>query len=248
LVTETNLRDIKSLDHQIIPIKRELIMRKLLLALPLVLLLAGVSLVQAADPVVLPTLPAHPAPPFVYHLDPVLPVVDWAIAPAVGPAGRVVVPFADALASPAEPWHWETEWVNNGAAPIVMPIIFRGPGAGFPVAGVLTVAPATSVVIEFVFNEAPEVGAWKYGMIPMVGNPAFDHDASVCEKDDHGPPPLPPELVLDDLAVIEAMDHTEVIIGPENIPTLSTWGLMILLLLLVTAGVFTVVRRRRVEA
>ena len=218
-------------------------MKKLLLVLPLMFLLVG-TVAQAADPVPLPTNPPHTQPPFVYHYDPLVPVIDWVIAAGVGPAGAVGGPFADALAAPPAPWHWETEWLNPGAAPLVLNIIWRAPGMA-PLAGILTVPPLSSAVVEIVFGEIPEVGGWRYTMTPGAGNPLFHHDASVCEADLDNPG-LPPELDVRPVEEIELLDHVETVLA-SDIPTVSTWGLIILVLLLLTAATF-IIRRRRVEA
>ena len=217
-------------------------MKKLLLLLPMLLLFVG-TMVQAADPLPLPTNPPHTIPPFVYHLDP--PAADFSIPANTGPAVAVSQIFTDGVLQPPYPWHWETEWRNTNAFPIILPLIFRAPGV--VVAGILTLPPGTTAVIEIVFNEVPETGTWKYSMRPMIFNPAFDHDVGVCEDPPPGPiPDYPPEFEERPLEEIEASDHIEVGLGVLT-PTVSTWGMIALALLLLAAATL-IIRRRRVEA
>ena len=212
-----------------------------------VILLACVA-AQAQDPIPLPTVPPHAKPPFVYHLDPPFlpfgsPAPDWTIAAGVGPAGKIVLGFTDALHDKAKPWHWETEWRNPGGAQIVLPIIFRGPDkTTFPKAGKLTIPGLGFAIKEFIFHEAPEVGGWVYSMTPMVGNPLFEHDASVCEGQQHEVVE-PPEWQAYPVLAIDTIDHIEVVFT-HPVPAHTPWGLIVLVGLVIISGLWLWSKRR----
>ena len=92
------------------------------------------------------------------------------------------------------------------------------------------------------------MGPWIYTMTPMVGNPAFNHDCSVVEEEHTSGNDIPPEFdtTTYTLSQIEAMDHIEIgQVSTREIPTVSQWGLIIMTLLLLTAGTIVLGRRRK---
>jgi len=216
-------------------------MKKLLLLLPVMLVFVGTA-VRAQDPTPLPTVPPHSQPPFVYHLDP--PGADFYFPANAWPMS-FQWNFTDALNSPPNPWHWETEWRNPNPTADTLLVYYNL--AGFTQAGQLILPPGGSAVIEWIVFEVPEVGAWTYGTWPPQtgkNRPTY-FDVSICEGATH-PTSLPPEWTdLPTDTVLAHPHYTVTVTAP--IPSLSTWGIIVLVLLLLTSAAL-IIRRRRSEA
>ena len=230
--------------------------RKLVLAISataVTVLLLGSPAYAGRD---LPTIPPHGAP-FVIHHD---------LIPAAGPPFTLpcfgpfcsVTPFADGLAAPTHPWHMEFEL--EGPTLVGGNLIIAVPGGGwirpFPALGAgdnFCIAdhggiPAGCVAggPGIIWLEAPEVGPWGAFLSSLVAV-TIGVDSSVVERPDNGDQ-LPTPF---DFTFAPVPDPNDVFVffePPPEAPALGAWGVVALVLALLTTSGIVIARWRQAGA
>lgn len=222
------------------------------------ILCSGVSVALAASGhdatgaprgVALPTDGPHTVPPWVWHHD---------LNPPAGPndtplgAGGTTgaIPFADRMIG--FPWHMEFEIAGGPAGNLagVLAVTVPGGGWAFPYPALLagekfTVAfpgPPTHAFNEIVWAEVPERGAWTITYTNLTAA-ALEVDGGISETKDLDGNVPPTEFDFGE----EGPPPCDVLIELEltPIPAVSEWGMIVMVLLALTAGTVVFARWRR---